>query len=238
MTTPAGSFTAAASFTYKPDCNNNGIDDATDIAGSIVTRVAGFNGASGSPYSYTENGITFRSGQDHVHLNGSSIMNHYSCCTTPIIITATEPVFTLKSIDVIQVANTVLVGSNGASVTLSSSGAKNFGSTFQNVTWVRWEENGGYSYFDNVAIEVVGPGVPDCNGNGIPDSCELADGSAVDQNGNGVPDSCDPFPVLRLTTNAAACNTVGSTVTVNATLSGVMNNVVAGQMLLTWDASS
>jgi IPT/TIG domain/Cohesin domain/HYR domain len=238
VTTPAGSFTATTSFTYKADCNNNGIDDATEIAGSIVTRVAGFNGASGDPHSYTENGITFTSGQQHVHLFGSSIYNHGNCCTTPIIITATEPVFTLKSIDVIPGTNTVLVGSNGASVTLSSSGAKNFGSTFQNVTWVRWEESGYGSYFDNVAIEVVvGPSVPDCNLNGIPDSCELADGSAVDQNGNDVPDSCDPFPVLRLTTNASACNAVGSTVTVDATLSGVLNNVVAGQMLLTWDVS-
>ena len=77
----------------------------------------------------------------------------------------------------------------------------------------------------------------DCDGNGVIDRCEIFDGSAVDQNRNGVPDSCDPFPVLRLTTNAAACNTVGSTVTVDATLSGVLNNVVAGQLLLTWDVS-
>ena len=238
VTTPAGSFTAVASFTYKADCNNNGIDDATDIAGSILTRVAGFDGAWSTPQSYTENGITFTSGQDHVHLTGNSIYNHDSCCTTPIIITATEPVFTLKSLDVLGYSSgTVLVGSNGASVRLSSYGTQTFGTTFQNVTWVRWEENGGNSYFDNVAIEVGIPGVPDCNGNGIPDSCEFADGSAVDQNGNGVPDSCDPFPVLRLTTNASACNAVRSKVTVDATLSGVLNNVVAGQMLLTWDVS-
>ena len=223
------------------DCNNNGIADAIDITGSSVTRVAGFTGVSGSPYSYTESGITFTSAQEHVHLEGGSyIYNHSSCCTTPIVITATEPVFTLKSLDVLYLTSswgTVLVGSNGASVILSSTGTYNFGTTFQNVAWVRWEENHSQSDIDNVAIEVGVPGVPDCNGNGIPDSCELADGSAVDQNGNGVPDSCDPFPVLRLTTNAAACNTVGSTVTVDATLSGVLNNVVAGQMLLTWDVS-
>jgi hypothetical protein len=99
-------------------------------------------------------------------------------------------------------------------------------------------DSGNFWVIDGISTDVgvIAP-LPDCNDNGIPDSCELADGSAVDQNGNGVPDSCDPFPVLRLTTNAADCNTVGSTVTVDATLSGVLNNVVAGQLLLTWDVS-
>ena len=99
-------------------------------------------------------------------------------------------------------------------------------------------DSGNFWVIDGISTDVgvIAP-LPDCNLNGIPDSCELADGSAVDQNGNDVPDSCDPFPVLRLTTNASACNAVGSTVTVDATLSGVLNNVVAGQMLLTWDVS-
>jgi subtilisin-like proprotein convertase family protein len=34
-------------------------------------------------------------------------------------------------------------------------------------------------------------GSSDCNGNSIPDECELADGSATDCNGNGTLDSCD-----------------------------------------------
>ena len=34
-------------------------------------------------------------------------------------------------------------------------------------------------------------GAPDCNGNGIQDSCDLASGAALDCNGNSVPDSCD-----------------------------------------------
>ena len=33
--------------------------------------------------------------------------------------------------------------------------------------------------------------VPDCNANGSPDACDLADGTALDCNDNGVPDSCD-----------------------------------------------
>jgi hypothetical protein len=37
------------------------------------------------------------------------------------------------------------------------------------------------------------PGVPDpdCNGNGILDSCDIAAGTSTDANGNGVPDDCD-----------------------------------------------
>ncbi|MGA1077260.1 MAG: hypothetical protein ACO307_19375, partial [Ilumatobacteraceae bacterium] len=32
---------------------------------------------------------------------------------------------------------------------------------------------------------------PDCNGNGLDDNCELADGMLADCDGNGVPDTCD-----------------------------------------------
>jgi hypothetical protein len=31
---------------------------------------------------------------------------------------------------------------------------------------------------------------PDCDGNGVPDACELA-GGAIDNNGNGIPDICE-----------------------------------------------
>ncbi len=31
----------------------------------------------------------------------------------------------------------------------------------------------------------------DCNDNGVPDSCEIADGTSVDANGNGLPDTCE-----------------------------------------------
>jgi formylglycine-generating enzyme required for sulfatase activity len=32
---------------------------------------------------------------------------------------------------------------------------------------------------------------PDCNGNGVPDSCDIASGNAPDCNTNGIPDACD-----------------------------------------------
>ena len=86
------------------------------------------------------------------------------------------------------------------------------------------------------ACDIAG-GIADCNGNGQLDSCELANGTAIDQNGNGIPDACDPTPSLTLTANAAACNAVGSSVQVDARLSGVLNLVVAGQLVIDWDPS-
>lgn len=32
---------------------------------------------------------------------------------------------------------------------------------------------------------------PDCNANGVPDECDIADGTSGDQNGNGIPDECE-----------------------------------------------
>jgi hypothetical protein len=44
---------------------------------------------------------------------------------------------------------------------------------------------------DDVSASTEVEGVVDCNGNGIPDADEIANGSVADCNGNGVPDECD-----------------------------------------------
>ena len=44
------------------------------------------------------------------------------------------------------------------------------------------QENGGFPP----------EGFTDCNGNGVPDETDIADGTSPDCNGNGVPDECDP----------------------------------------------
>ena len=41
------------------------------------------------------------------------------------------------------------------------------------------------------ATDIANGTSQDCNGNGIPDSCDITSGFAKDCNGNGVPDSCD-----------------------------------------------
>jgi hypothetical protein len=49
---------------------------------------------------------------------------------------------------------------------------------------------GGENGFDLSLVAAIN-GSPDCNGNGILDSCEVGDGSNADCNGNGVPDECE-----------------------------------------------
>lgn len=46
------------------------------------------------------------------------------------------------------------------------------------------------------AVLMYGDGRPDCNGNGIPDSVDIARGYAEDENHNGVIDDCEPDSVV------------------------------------------
>ncbi|HVY72145.1 MAG TPA: hypothetical protein VHH73_19590, partial [Verrucomicrobiae bacterium] len=41
------------------------------------------------------------------------------------------------------------------------------------------------------AVEIANGSAADCNHNGIPDSCEIAGGAVADANHNGIPDSCE-----------------------------------------------
>lgn len=45
------------------------------------------------------------------------------------------------------------------------------------------------------SCEVALVETPDCNGNGIPDSCDIAGGTSPDCNGNGIPDECEVPPL-------------------------------------------
>ena len=49
----------------------------------------------------------------------------------------------------------------------------------------------GETWQDTAALEIVYDGTLDCNGNGIPDACDIANGSSSDDNGNGIPDECE-----------------------------------------------
>jgi hypothetical protein len=55
---------------------------------------------------------------------------------------------------------------------------------------VGWDEG-----CTTAALELCGGVVPcDCNGNGIPDDEDIANGTSPDDNGNGVPDECETRP--------------------------------------------
>ncbi|MBU0641157.1 MAG: hypothetical protein KKB50_20040, partial [Planctomycetes bacterium] len=51
--------------------------------------------------------------------------------------------------------------------------------------------NHGVHHGEVLRYDTAASGAPDCNGNGIPDECDIAGGLSTDCNGNGVPDACD-----------------------------------------------
>ncbi len=205
----------------QADCDGNGIGDAcgTQAPGTYTAR---FEGATGTPMSYVEAGIVFTSGQSHLHMMGTYMRNHSGCCTTPVIIRASEGVFTLKSIDVLHVSSstgTVLVGSNGVSVTIASAGTVNLGDTFQGVSWVNWEENHSASHFDNVTI-ASGQGSLDGNSDGIPDTCQGAVLYSSNSSNLGAP-SGDEARVFTFTNLIYAESAVQLTIDVRGDLNGL-----------------
>ncbi|UCD74630.1 MAG: hypothetical protein JSV91_12680 [Phycisphaerales bacterium] len=52
---------------------------------------------------------------------------------------------------------------------------------------LRWS----YPHGEVMRYDIAAIGSPDCNGNGIPDECDIDDQTSGDCNGNGVPDECD-----------------------------------------------
>ena len=53
-----------------------------------------------------------------------------------------------------------------------------------------WTDDGGVDWNGNNHPE-EGETFNDCNGNGIPDECDLASGTSADCNGNNIPDGCE-----------------------------------------------
>ncbi len=53
--------------------------------------------------------------------------------------------------------------------------------------------NSGSAYVFDAACACDDPEVCDCNDNGVPDDCDIANGTSTDCNANGVPDECEPF---------------------------------------------
>jgi hypothetical protein len=219
------------------DCNANGVPDSCDISGvSYSASRSGLLATSGgtvvttfaaTPVAVTDVAMRFEVNADID--NGPSEGVEFVLFTAggQISVNVVGPQgpdcsTQVRTISVPAAAFNAARSANGDLTFMITTGPNT--NSFCSNTW-------------NIDVSTAAGGAPDCNSNGRPDSCELADGTAVDQNGNGVPDSCDPYPTLTLTANAAACNAVGSVVDVDARLSGVLNLVVAGQMILEWDPS-
>jgi len=62
------------------------------------------------------------------------------------------------------------------------------------VAELRWQPPGLAKVL--IPTEHLVPGV-DCNGNGVPDECDVASGFSLDADGNHVPDECEAAPPFR-----------------------------------------
>ena len=120
---------------------------ALSAGAATAATVVTFVGQGGTnPLSYTNNGFTFTSGQNHLHFDltqANTIWNHSACCSTPYIIT-NGGTFTLSEFDIVSNPDGFdLVGSNAAvfNVLGGVTGVVNFGNTFAGVTSVNWNEN-------------------------------------------------------------------------------------------------
>jgi len=58
---------------------------------------------------------------------------------------------------------------------------------------LRFRSIGAPGRFDDWFVDDIflTDGVPDCNNNGVPDDCDIDEGTSLDCNANGIPDECD-----------------------------------------------
>jgi hypothetical protein len=81
----------------------------------------------------------------------------------------------------------VFDGNFGISIAGSGDGEAVIGARFNDGS----AHEGGAAYVFAVSLDG-----PDCNGNGIPDPCDVAAGTSLDANHNGIPDDCERDQVL------------------------------------------
>ena len=60
--------------------------------------------------------------------------------------------------------------------------------------FIRHHLNSNMSAIYKVIRDPLATPLPDCNGNGVADTCDIARGDSLDLNGNGIPDECEPVP--------------------------------------------
>ena len=208
--------TVTCTFINGADCNNNGVDDAIDLAGtftnvsplthftspngSITHTIASPPAAIGSSVSFDIVAIGAPPGQVDVSVNGtpmgSGSFGSAGCTFQSEHVTAPVGIF-----------NTALAGGD-AEITIEFNGSETCSSSLMKVTTsygvaqsLDCNSNSTPDECDiaNGSVDCQPDGVPDecqiadhdCNSTGVPDDCEVAAGSASDCQGNLVPDECD-----------------------------------------------
>ena len=196
------------------DCNQNALPDACEVADpgpNLVTNGGFDSGAAGWAVSHVDGSGGWRGSGGHP--GGMFILNDGGGATDPTIeqtVTGLAP-GTSYSISGDFIGGNQANSPNGAiSFAVDLNGATLFNAPASDTTnWrsfsvnfvaastsaqlrLRGEINGTDNDFavDNIAI-FVASSAPDCNDNGVPDSCDIAAGAAADCNANSIPDSCD-----------------------------------------------
>ena len=154
--------TVQDTFTVEVDDQNGGVVEqvvSVDVQGENDAALLTFNNLFSSNH-YQEDGFEFYSLDDHIHWSSGvdpRIENHSGCCTTPIRLERVDgATFDLLSLDLEYTNGLVeFTGSNGATVSRTASGHVDFGSTFDDVTWVDWHQVGGGSSFIDSGIDNV-----------------------------------------------------------------------------------
>jgi Ca2+-binding RTX toxin-like protein len=133
------------------------------IGGGTTQTTLDFASGSGTPVTYTEDGMTVESvysgGGDHLHFSSGALRNHSGCCSSPYKFTlADDAAFDLVSFQITTSnGNSTFTGLNSSdqttgtqNLTSSSSGTITLPSGFTDITTVNWAQSSGSLNIDNL----------------------------------------------------------------------------------------
>lgn len=194
-----------------------------------------FNAGAGAPFSYTESGLTVKSGQDHLHMgdqNGDGspdLLNHSSCCSTPYVFTYTgsQP-FSVLSFDVVggsAIGSGTLTSSNGGVFVANGVGRVTLGNAaWTNITSFSWDQASGDMIIDNLVISTAPSAAPAA---ASMSQTAPEPSAAVGGCDAYLPGSCPDGGATTTTTRAATAVTTSTTVASRTTVPGSTSTTVA-----------
>ena len=187
------------------DCNGNGVPDecelpssakAADVCGNALFITPGFTYTGSNSAATTDAGSGASCGT-----SGLDVYYRYRPITNGTLSlslcagTAFDTVMSLHTGCPGTTANQVsgACDDDGCGTGGGPSVINNIAVTKGTTYLIRISGWGSPAATGSFTLTITGPtGVGDCNNNGIPDTCEIANGE--DANGNGIPDSCEPYP--------------------------------------------
>ena len=140
------------------------------VSGFANAGLITFDAGTGTPASYTENGLTVLSaytGSNHLHFSSGALYNHGNCCSTPYKFELVSgDLFDLVSFDIRALSGigiSSLTASNGTTLAISATAQTyNLSSDWENLSWVSWHIAGSNnSYMDNFNYELSSTQVPE-----------------------------------------------------------------------------